>query len=118
MSETKRAPTDLEIQHLLRNAARKAEDEAAIGDYLLSARRRVRLAVSDIVLIVGVTTVFAFSESMRSWPGGAALLACAVALGQAVEIGRLTRVTGALARTIERERAAEPLPRAPSPPAT
>jgi uncharacterized protein (DUF983 family) len=116
MDPAKRAPTEMEVQLLLRNVARKAEDEATVDDYAHADRGfgpSFMVSTFASALIAGL--LFA-QESMRSWPGVVALLAWTIALAESVEVRRLRRVTKALARMAVRARAEEPLPRAPSPP--
>jgi len=119
MVETKRVPTELEIKQLLRDSAKRMEDDAEIGDFALSGGRVTWLRLLPIVL--GGICVFGLlfiEPSMNSWPGMVASLAWVFLLVQAARIQQLERVTKALARAAERTRHTElePLPRAPSPP--
>lgn len=113
----KRAPTEMEVRQLLRDAARRMEDETEIGDCAMSlggARALTRLvpvALGGIALLV----LLYYQPSMRSLPGMLASMAWLLSLVQGVELGRLTRVAKALARTVERAKLDDPLPRAPSP---
>jgi hypothetical protein len=112
MDERKRAPTEMEVQLLLRNAARKAKDEGTVGDYALAGERERPFGL--IIGGVAMLPVLYFYEPMRSPAGIVALTAWLMTLAQGFEIHRLRRVTKALARIAESAR--QPLPRAPSPP--
>jgi hypothetical protein len=119
MTDAKRMPTEMEVRALLHNAASRMEDEETIGRYAsrsgLVVRGRIELLVVTIVIVAGANLLPLLERSVQSavwW-----VLACLIGLvvAQSVEIGRLTKVAAALARTAERVRHAEPLPRAPSP---
>ena len=112
MAETKRMPTEMEVQALLRNAARQAADDAEIGDYALSADGRFGPLLALMIGGLCIVVLLVVQEPMRSWPGMVAAIAWITTMAQGVEIGRLKRVTKALARAAGRA----PLPRAPSPP--
>jgi len=119
MPETKRVPTEMEIKQLLRDSAKKLEDDAEIGEFALCAggvtwRRLLPIVVGGIC----VFGLFLIEPSMNSWPGMVASLAWVFVLMQAARIQHLESVTKALARAAERTRHTElePLPQAPSPP--
>lgn len=116
MAELKRVPTEMEVRILLRDAARKMEDEAAIGECLSWTRRRFLGAPLVLLgaLFVGMAVLPFLDRSVPVVVWSALACLMSVAFGQGAVIYRLTRVTAALARMSERSRAAKPLPRAPS----
>ena len=122
MADTKRVPTELEAKFLLREVDRRMKDDATISDHA-SARARgpmgrlVGHLTFALTFVAAVILLPFLDPSVPSvvWMILAALLA--LVADHSLEIGRLTRVTAALARAAERTRSAEPLPRAPSPPA-
>ena len=124
MTETTRLPTEMEVQSLLRNAARTAEDEAAVAEWCQGASLRWRGpgtivvgTLGTLLLACGGGVALAFLER-RGQPIGIWVAFGSLAfvvVTQSIAIGRLTKVTTALARMSERSRAAEPLPRASRP---
>jgi membrane protein YqaA with SNARE-associated domain len=117
MTEPTRVPTDMEAKLLLRQVARRMEDEATIGE---AAQRRPR-GGPNLIAIVWCLWILAaiallphLGVPFTVW---APLLMLAIMCAPlAVAVARLSRVTAALARMAQRELDARPLPRAPSPP--
>ncbi len=123
MADTKRVPTELEVKVLLRDVERRMEDERAVGDWCELARRRRPLGPRAMVVIAlltfGACAALTFMEKQGQprWLQVALIALAMMVVAQSIAIRRLMRVTTALARMSERARDAEPLPRAPSPPA-
>jgi len=108
----------MEAKALLRNVARRMKDDEVISRYAsAAASARLpfgRMLFFPVVFVAGMALLPLWDRSvpMAVWAALSGLLALVV--DQAVDIARLTRITGALARTAERARQEEPLPHAPS----
>jgi hypothetical protein len=115
MAETTRIPTEMEARMLLRETARRAEDEAAIDAYI-AARWRPRPWQALLFLLaipagLGLAYLEDRGQPIEIWT----MLIClgAILFLQGIQIARLERVTRALARIAERAIGAEP-PRTPT----
>ncbi len=120
MDQLKIVPTEMEARMLLREVERRMEDERALDDWRdMARRRRPHAGVRVGLLAAAVVTVLALMrpEGKPGWIPMALFALAFVVLMQGIEIGRLLKVTAALARMLERTSPAAPLPRAPSPPA-
>lgn len=120
MAETKRVPTEAEARMLLRDVARKMEDEAAIGEAAQGRAPRATRVVagSSLLVVLSLAGALWIARDEVPFVVTAPLILLAVLNAfQAVQVAELRRATHALARTAERARRAEPLPKAPSLPA-
>lgn len=115
MDETKRLPTEMEVQALLRNAARRAEDEATIANAASGpgARPTPREVLALVTAGLFVLAFPFFFWEVPEAAGFVAVLAWPAVLVQNIQVGRLQRAVRALARTAERASTGE---RAPGPP--
>ncbi|MCK6460543.1 MAG: hypothetical protein L6Q95_11700 [Planctomycetes bacterium] len=119
MTESKRVPTEAEARLLLRDVARRMEDEAAIEEaasWPVPRSGVVPAKVASLLFVLVVAGVLWFARDETPYPVAMMLILLSCMTGiQLGQVAGLRRATRALARTVERARRAEPLPRAPSP---